>query len=507
MFNPAYFTAAMTDYVNATHGTLDIRFNKNSDLAVIVEKIKLLSGVDFTGLTPETAPAKFAAAFHDGLEKLDEGSKKILSDCIHLFADRIKTSLDLLKTIGDTAMTLETEIERDRNTYLSVHPYPSIHLKRQAEDLGITYMPWDDINIIGSEHSIVEKFHAKDNINDAASRVTMNIVRNKLPMVVDQNCFGDLKLTEDSYNKCLEALNSLFSQRAGVTDVPAVLATITSANASKNFARQITNIADTVSGHDADNCVELLAIIRNYGPVVEGLKQGIIELSDEHQTILEKNLETMMTYLEYAAYYIHVCRRSIYADTIMLPNEMINKDAQDDFISKGGTMLMVYHHRYYVYQDSKIPNAGISASSVLDRADQIVQRVTEDVRNIDTRIAAISNEAKRTSFRSVVERYAVKAIQNDPEHGAHFADYKHLLDKYATTYVSIGASLTDCLYGFIIDHQYRDTFASVLYEQLGAAYTRNLKAATELTEEDTNLIETGVFSSLVSQFLVEKFVK
>ncbi len=507
MFDTVAFVNAYGDYCRMVGHIPTLAFNDNNSLTSIVQKLTLIgSTVDYTTLTPETAPTKLAQSFEYAFEHLDDKSLNEINSMITTFSDRIRSGVQLLTGVGDTAEALASQIEKQRDTLLALNPYPAIHLKRNESDLDYTLMPWDDTLLLGGEQFLIDKLHSARKIESPISNITVQVVRNKLPFVVDQNAITDLKLSEEAYNSVLSTLTSLYKSRAGVTDIPGVLLALIKGTTAQEFGKQITTLTDNGINNTADACVKLLAIIRNASPILECVRQGVISLSDEHNEALEKNAETLWSYLEFAGYYITVCRRTTYAEAIMLPNGMINGDVKDEFISAGGSMLMVYHHQQYVFKEG-IPNVGISYRSVLDQASNILSRVTEDTRNIDTRITAIDNDIRRKSFMHVMSQYALKTIEEDPDKGQKFKPYDHLLQRYSTAYVTNNVGLVDCIYGFILNQQYSDTFTSLIYYALGSAYTRNLKANVELTNEDVNLIEVGVFSSLVAEFCADMFVK
>lgn len=236
------------------------------------------------------------------------------------------------------------------------------------------------------------------------------------------------------------------------------------------------------------------------------------ELSDTTYDTFNANLKNITLLFDVMKYYM-LCRRDYFLNSVILDSRILNKDAMPTFIAKDGSTTDISNHLKlnYVYPEKMVPHTGIMINTVINNKNT----TTEQLRLIHSTILeqkrTYRNSALYKAFNMITHEF-LKTIPPEmlPKHTTKidFIRLKGNVAKaLASTIHNSDGNIEDALYKFVIDVKHNDSPVQQMYQHYAQESIVALESMSSDTGVNLDMVEAGVCSKLVTNFLVGKFCK
>lgn len=483
----------------ASAGTLPaIRFNPNCSLADDVARLVQLCDCESDN------PADFVKCFFG----CQEGSEKAVYDNMvnigTTLAAKLQETLSTLRGVKAIVSDLAPKITAAENSILAQDPFASVHLGKTDVAIEFDQMPWDDINLVGSEVSIFDYANSVLNNNSQQSNLQqIGLYGARLPLTREREGeeFYSIALPDETYTALYNALVQALPDMVP-DDVARALKTVLDRDTAVRLLTYLRRIS-LETNNVADNCVAMLKCIRIFRPMLSVLVRSIDGLDETTRSQIVSNVTVIEKYLFFCAYVLLHYRRTTFENALVLQNRMINPDNLEDFVSKNGSMLMITHHLNYFFAKLPIPMMGITTDAILSKATALDEKIKNDNFNIGVRLKMIQNEARRSAYKLIFGNYL--AGNKTFDGGRNMQDViKHAAERYVATDMVV----EDAVYDFVICKlNFQDQMLQTVYKALGIKLAEQLAATTEITENDAKVLEVQVCLDIILDFVIKNFVE
>jgi len=252
------------------------------------------------------------------------------------------------------------------------------------------------------------------------------------------------------------------------------------------------------------NCPRLTTDLTAMAPVVARMKKA--ELSEASRAQVDAAIELAEQTMRCMAYFLIHCRRSVFANAILLPTGQLNPDVVDDFKHQGGTMTALAQHLAVYYPDAKLSMTpgGVNMQTVLNQQDMVNKISEKRVRDDKVRVQAEMTQLRRNAFRSSMLSFVASQTEESGTLNTKMGieQIRALVSQNADMIVN-GTPVETALYDLIIKIYYQGEFVSVMYRRLDAALLTQLTTHRRLTEQNVKLIEIATVTRLITEFTIK----
>ena len=478
----------------------NIRFLGNTNFANLIGH--LVQTLDCEGDTP----ADYINCFYAAKEAGNVPAFQEFQDAASAFADKLGGCMTALRDIHDTVTLLTPKVKQVQDQIIAADPFAATHLGKTDYKCDYEKMPWDDMLLVGSYGAVmavVSNILDNDQIDPPTHLLIGNLLR-KLPFGgTDEATYHDISLPDEVSASLCKKLQTALPELLA-EDICRALITVTS---KEHFLRMIDLIKERAleQSDEANTCLLFLKAIRVFRPMLRALVQSYEDLSEDTQVKINENIKLIEEYLFFCAYYLAYARLVVFKDILLLQNKMINPDNWEEYEQKGGTDQALCHHVTLFYK-SGIPGKGINMSEVLDKMVAVQERMKKDTTNIAMRLKMITNSALSSAISSVLSNYLTTTIEKADGEAVEVGTDKILSIK-ADGYVAKDMTIEDALYDFLINNVNQCGLVKTIYTRLGVKFTQQLVGSSEITENDTKILQAEVISELVAEFLVKNFIQ
>lgn len=498
------FAQLLADYYQTRGGQLpQLELSQDTTLGYAVDQLRnqqLINEEDGAEAIRNVV-ADFERAVGDefmnsqGLDKLDQ-----LSD---LFEERIRTSFEDLKTVRNWVDELTQKIEDQKDQRISEDPFLSQYYG-QAHDVEPTFpeISWQPIQAVGYEREIVMNVNSRMpgmDGRDATEPSVMSRLSRQLKDRLNKE-YQDVEVTEDTENRIVDQLTEVTGHPSDVVR-PYVKQLLNYRNGTRRLATLI-NGAGTVRG-STDTCTTFLSDIDKY-TMLQRIPE-LIDLSESTSTAMQTNLDLIKQLTELMAYYIIHCRRSVYENSIVLPNGQLNPDLKQDYLESGGTLLKLKQYINVFYPGDKLRESkhGVTLDSAKHSEELVEQKLSKQEIEKATRAKSEYRKIMKDVFTTTVDKWIQQGRSPEvPRTLQTPEDRAREMVQYTADSVINTTPVEDALYNLILRLYYKNEFVKTLYDRLGQESIKMLTSRENIDESKIRLIETRVVTSMVSDFVI-----
>lgn len=487
----------MTDVVEQSGGVPTVKFNNKTSIQTIADRV-WGRGVQVPADLDKERAVSWVLDYLDD-QKEDELVGKTgyqeLSMVAGRLAEKIGSSLDTIKNIKNRVMNLDGLIDVKLNELLKYSPYKSDGI--QFDDSEYEVFNWKRFTRITPTNIIVGIVNGEINIEgESVTRLNLKKVVSKYTtkLQLDKRA-SDVDL-EDSDKEDLKTV--LVKAGALAEEANKYIKMVTTVNGVKNVCTRNINSCKTTNNF-AKTCIEIINLLELMVKFDNLIKT---HASDSFPDGIETNVKMILDYLIPAQYFAVMCRQTLFNNSIVLDNSVMNSDMKYDFDKDGFRPVDLNMYRHYQIS-GVLPNYGINYDTFKSTIEMVRKKAERDVKSSEIKRNAAVTTTIRQAVRLVLKDFA-EEIKDDVCPGVNVDNCIKLACEN-TAFNNI--SREDILFKFILDTTHRGDFVSSLYYKLGSGYMNELAHSERIEESDITRIEVGVLSEMILEFIIDKFCK
>jgi hypothetical protein len=415
------------------------------------------------------------------------------------FANKLKDGCSKLKEIQNDITTLSEDINKSIEQRISLDPKLSKLLSDKDIKHEFDTYSFNMLNYVGSKDELIRSIHnvviAKDanEINDDYKfNISISKYLNKILLdIVPKN----IELTEETKQKVITEVVQL-DESLSKEDVSKLLNIITS---DIQISRILVNAKKYLSIDSGVNesFFELASYVSLIGPNLLKIEEVLLK-NDVSIDIIKDNVLILNSIMEISAYYVIYHRHNTFKDTVLFISGVLNPDMIQRTKDVGISNTDIARYNKYFLKDFSPGKCGIVLQKLVENKEK-VDKIFNDAEKEDSiYIASAKSIIIRAAFASILSNYFKGKINTDM--------YANMYDR-ADRISRFNMTIEDCLYLAIIQTLYPGTMVELLHKRLGDAYKNLLSENKDVTEVVVNETNIGVYSELISEFLVKHFVE
>lgn len=269
------------------------------------------------------------------------------------------------------------------------------------------------------------------------------------------------------------------------------------------FVAALTAYAFYPAGkHTMDMAERTLAYFGTIEKAWSALSLNVYDVNAETLDKIKVNIECFSMMLASLAYIVTYYRHNLFKDTVLLPNMKMNADNVDTYKALSGIHEMTLRdHVSVVYHTVPLADtiSGVTLTEVEKQREAVAKRI-ESLRAAATthRVLGFAAAQRRAIIAELQDMY-----QKPPEGLKAIADrdFTRLAEVLAQRVVASNADPKMAVYEFLFKAFEVNPFAVVLYNALGAEYTRVLTTSKNVDEQYLRVMEVSVLQRLIFDFI------
>lgn len=390
-----------------------------------------------------------------------------IEDLANTLVEGINGSVDIIKAVqlmvGDIVAAMDSKVAEG----IALDPKLQALLveKEISYEFGVfNYSPLDAMGI-----SLMKTMEEAVGItSDSVALAYSSICERYFAMTAGNLVPTPVSIDEDTKNAIIPLVNAL-SEDWDEDDVKAALLLICSDTRIENLHAKIDALGENKVDR-MDDLVEAVHLLAQYGVLIPKIQTALYEAGYDG-VVLTGNINIVLHLLEVAAYIASYLRKTLYADTVLFKNDLLNPDKLNELKEKGLTPMDVARHRKIIYGGPCILAQGITLNALISQKEKIDQLYMEG--------------ASADELYQKRELYRLQATAIQHELGkvlsAKGYDPTAYLAKLSDANRMIEAPWEDVVFEAIVHFEHANTMVGTLYKLLGKAYTQAIKDNPEIT--------------------------
>lgn len=414
------------------------------------------------------------------------------------FATKLKDGCSKLKDIQTDVAVLSEDINKSIEQRISLDPKLSKLLSDKDAKHEFDVYSFDMLNYVGSKDELIRSIHdaviAKDatEINDDYKfNISVSKYLNKtLLNIVPKNIELSEEIKQKVVNEVVELDSALPKE-----NVIKLLNLITS---DIQLSRVLVEAKKYLSmdSNVNESFFALSSYVNIIGPILLKLEEILLK-NDVSIELIKDNVLILNSIMEISAYYVIYHRYNTFKDTVLFVNGVLNPDMVQRTKDAGISNNDIAKYNKYLLKDFGPGKCGIVLQKLIENKEKVDKMFADAEKEDNIYIASAKSMIIRAAFASVLSNYFKDKINVDT--------YNNMYDR-ADRISRFNMTMEDCLYLAIIQTLYSGTVVELLHRRLGDAYKTLLSENKDVTEVIVNETNIGVYSELISEFLVKHFV-
>ncbi len=420
--------------------------------------------------------------------KLKHGNKiENIQALSNEFAKNLKQSIDDLNKMKTAVSELKNRTDLLNKNILARNRTIS-SLENIVDTTEVTTpICWEKMNSIGNPLALLARIHAEiDFKEDKFNEHCLTILLNNLTVA---SALEIAPVPEgDTRTNVIEAIAKSYSH-LDREDIDRAFS-----NIQQGFVFVLNQMRSEISANPGEiNIQPILKQYDLYKSVIGAIKSGVLELAESTLAVLAANASFYEKYLDAVAYYLCYMRHEFWKDALIVPFKLVNMDNHEDFVTKGGTQLLLVQ---FLNDHPNIPLTGYSVNFVFESSKKLEEMHEEERSAAVGQIAAIKEGAAEESFVMTATQYLNdKRVDGDP---SRLASDIYNYEKNKT--------IEDKFYDLIIMTEYKGTLTQKLHKRLSEKYIKHASSTEALSGKDIKAIDTSVYTDLISEFIVKRLI-
>jgi len=426
-----------------------------------------------------------------------------------VFADRINASFKALSTYHAMVESINDAAVAKTKQSIDANPFLREALQQPAAtELTYPKLNWNDGYVIPgfSEQEVVNTAHQRSGRTDSMPSVGVaQVLLNEVNLLATKNGYATIALPTDTVQNLITRISA---KVPGISETKVGLYI----NRLLSMSAFLQNVAYTTKdffaaegAFTADACCSMVETAQLLGVLLPILDDNTNwDLSPDTMTKVRGNLEIYKKFINVCLYLFTYYRRSVFKDTILLPNSCLNMDNYDTFFGReGATPVMLRDYVAVVFPGDIYRNTirGVLVDEVFEKKDQVAKRIEQGKQAIATKLVFEHNGVKRRALILAMLEFANSApadLPRDPD-----VDIKRLAEVKAQKVVAGDADFRVGIYEFLFQAYLVNPFSVILYENIGLQYTKMLATTTQLDELTLCSMEITVVAKLIQMFTMK----
>ena len=446
-------------------------------------------------------------------DETNAGAIKIFDQLCDVFAAKVKTAWGSIGAIREQAREMATEMDKLANALIQADGFITSHANYSQLSQDFPKFTWGGLTAMGSVNEVIKAVHqlaapGQDVPTDVDKRIFDVVIAN-----IDK--FVTIKKISGLKDEDRQTLTDVTSKYAPSLPVATIVDIIDLLLGLKSFAEIYNSLKYVNTEPSKDffkNIRRFDSFINDVFPVVDGIVTEAIKVPENIKTEVVANAISMSTFCKIAAYYEHMMRTTVYRESYLLQDGMLNEDLAKVFEEAGGKteMISTYIRKMYSDKIGEIPALGVKVDSIVKAYGNIANQVKDDIKEVERKSALIISQAKHAAFVRIARDYLAK---QDPGVYKDIGTYvEQKMRDYgmciAATIRQYNINYVDACMSLIVKTEYPGTFVEVMHDKLGVAYLAMVNDGNgEVNEDDICCAEVGVITDLVCEYVADNFLE
>lgn len=245
--------------------------------------------------------------------------------------------------------------------------------------------------------------------------------------------------------------------------------------------------------------------------------------NEEDMKAFKENIETLTDFYKINIVLLGLASEK-YQDSLIIGDNVINKNKFDEFTTQGGTSQDIANHLRYNYNHNKedalyssvghdtIPSSGILMNTVLENKLFINEKLESLTTKLNLELKSITNSCIKRAYVDVLREYVEDIERHHPEMvvDAHRfgIECRKMIPQLASNIVRFESdNITDAVYEFYLRTWYSDSLVSNIYYKLGAVLIDDINTTSKLSEDTIEFAHFTVMSDILSEYITKTMIE
>ena len=366
----------------------------------------------------------------------------------------------------------------------------------------LAHVAWDVFDVVDERNirANVNLSIGKD-INNHITSAYMAQAINMLPYANKYNKveLKKIALDEKKFNSIQDAIQSRLP-KISHSHVSGILHNIFELNES-GMRSMVYSATALSNGKNLKDMNKYLTLACEYVQILDILKPEVLNISNSLMEEYRKHSAVLNQYAETILYIASYYRNEVWKNSVLLPGSMINNDAYAEYAAKGGSVSDIVRHRNQYFKNDPIPTKGVTGEFIAASAKSIRDNLSE----IMTRNADEIEKKKRVIERDCFVAVSTEYLANNTNKLDPKFSHRTSISRYAASVYDATSNLPieTRFYRMLMGSCHINDMVSNIYNRLEKAYTESSERLGKIDTEDKLLIETGVYSDMIAEYLVD----
>ena len=514
MANLSGFRTMMTEYAGKGAGLPCLALSQNNEFGQAFGRIVTVDNRR-NGETDAMVVGRYIDEICVSLaDETNAGAIKVFDGLCDAFTAKVTSAWKSMGGIRDTARDLAKEMDTLANSLMTADGYIAEHANYGQLSEDFPSFTWGGLSVMGSITDVIKAVHTlaapgnEDVPTEVDKRIFDIVIANIAKFVIIKKVPG---VKDEDRSALIEATQKVVpgTTVATVVDIIDLLLGIKSFIEIFNSLKYVNT---DVTKDFFKNLRRFDSFISDVYPVVDGFVNGQIAIPENIKTEFGANALAMSTFCKVAAYYEHMMRTTLFRESFLLQDGMLNEDLRKPFEEAGGKIEMISTYIRKMYNDNRaeIPALGIKADNIIKSYGSMSTKVKEDIATVERKCALARTNARVTAFVRIARDYLGQHVPQEYKDASTAIDAR--MKSYgmciADTIRQYNINSVDAFVTLIVKTQYPGSFIEVLHDKLGVAYLAMVNNSTgEVNEDDICCAEVGVITELVCEYVVDNFLE